>query len=430
MKKIVRALVCALVALAAPVVVAQPMTADEKADVIRDIEKVLDERAFVPGVNLKDWQADRGKSGEAIAKARNQDEFVRAVNGSLREFGISHLRLRTPVQAQRREQSTTVGVGITSRDGDSVLHVMDVLPQSPAGQAGLAPGDVIVMVNGKPPEQPADLAGEENSVVELVVRREGEPDRTISVTRSRFSTVRPETLTWIDDQTALLKIYTFSNGYSRQNVEALVEAASGKAKYLLLDLRSNGGGATTNLRHLLSLLLPPETVVGTFVGKQAVTRWREQGNDPAADVVEIARAWNRKYSTARAGSAKPFPGRIAVLTNRASASASEIAAAALRECAGCPIIGQKTAGAVLSSTFAKIAHGFSLQYPAQDYVTVKGRRLEKQPLEPDIVVPDARRTATDEAVLRAIDRLKQMDLPPEIIPMHDTSMEKPIRRAA
>ena len=88
-----------------------------------------------------------------------------------------------------------------------------------------------------------------------------------------------------------------------------------------------------------------------------------------------------------------WTGKMAVLINRGSASASEIAAAALNECVGAPLIGQKSAGAVLASVYGSLPSGFSVQYPIDDYVTIKGVRLEKSPREPDEVVEQLRHPA-------------------------------------
>lgn len=437
MKKMLRVLVnCMMALVLCATTLAQPITDEQKREVLTDIEKVLNDRAFVPGIDLKDWQPRLDKHKEAIDKAKTNDEFVRAVNAALREFGISHLRLRTPVQAQRREQTSMVGVGISSRDGENVLHVLDVVPNSPAAEAGIQPGDLIVAIDGKAPDAPGELAGEENSKVDLKIKR-GDTERDISLVRKRFSTLRPDTLTWIDEQTAVLKIHTFSNGYSRQRIDDLMEQAA-KAKYLLLDLRSNGGGATTNLRHLLTHLLPPETAVGTFVGKQAVKKWTDDGNTDTSDVAGIASNWPRKYATSRRDSPS-FSGKVAVLVNRGSASASEICAAAMRECAGAILVGTKTAGAVLSSTFAPMANKFQLQYPSQDYVTIKGMRLEKHPLDPDIEEGGAARDGKDPVAERAVRALREAapaeparpEIKTEPIPMKDArGMRFPVHVAA
>jgi carboxyl-terminal processing protease len=71
-----------------------------------------------------------------------------------------------------------------------------------------------------------------------------------------------------------------------------------------------------------------------------------------------------------------FKGKIAVLVNGLSGSASEITAQALKELVGAQIVGTKSAGAVLVSVMVPIARGFMVQYPINDYVSAKGVRLE------------------------------------------------------
>ena len=178
----------------------------------------------------------------------------------------------------------------------------------------------------------------------------------------------------------MLKVHSFSRGYNTEKVEKLCEGAA-KAKYLVLDLRSNGGGATTNLIHLLSLLLPVETKVGVFVSRRTMQEYEKENPEAPKDVLSIANWAPRKYTTSKR-KIEPFKGKIAVLINRGSASASEICAAALRECAGSPLIGGKSAGAVLASTYARLALDWEIQYPVNDYVTIKGMRLEGNPLQP------------------------------------------------
>ena len=117
-------------------------------------------------------------------------------------------------------------------------------------------------------------------------------------------------------------------------------------------------------------------------------------------------AWTRSKLRTRSLGPKPFEGKIAVLVNRGSASASEIAAAALRDVLESPIIGSATAGAVLGSTYASLPNGFRLQYPAQDYVTLKGQRLEGHPIQPTFEIRTRGFGPDDPALQKAIELLK------------------------
>ena len=95
-----------------------------------------------------------------------------------------------------------------------------------------------------------------------------------------------------------------------------------------------------------------------------------------------------------------------MLINRGSASASEICAAALRECSAAPIIGSKSAGAVLASTYARLALGWELQYPVTDYVTIKGMRLEGNPLQPDHETTSNPDSKEDVVLAKALEMLR------------------------
>ncbi|MCW5946733.1 MAG: PDZ domain-containing protein [Fimbriimonadales bacterium] len=395
--------------LAAGFAFGQPISAEQKAEVLKAVEEFVTTRAFVPGMDFSKWPSFIEKQQAAVDEATEIPAFTNAINRALREFGASHIRLVTPRAAIQRTQTSTIGVGATVRKEDEGLVVRAVSDNGPAKEAGLQIGDVIIEVDGKPVEEDTTLDGDEGTKVELKIKRADGRIEVVQVERRRFSTVRPETLTWIDDETAILRVFTFNVGYGRENLEKLFAEAA-KAKRLIIDLRSNGGGAVNNLNHFLSHLLPNNTVIGTFVSRQVADRYaRETGKDPS-DVFAIAEWSNQKMRT-REQKTEAFKGQIAVLVNRGSASASEIAAAALKEQGNAVIVGTRTAGAVLASVFGRLPHGFQLQYPVNDYVTAKGVRLERNP-----VVPDAEVTQSgnpDPAVAKAIELMKAKSLVPD-----------------
>jgi C-terminal processing protease CtpA/Prc len=80
---------------------------------------------------------------------------------------------------------------------------------------------------------------------------------------------------------------------------------------------------------------------------------------------------------------KEFHGRVTLLVNRHTASASEMIVAFARENKLARIIGEKTAGKLLSATSVKVGHGFRLALPTGAYYTWRGSVLEGTPIEPD-----------------------------------------------
>lgn len=387
---------------------AQPLTTGEKEEVLAKLGEIVTERAFVPGVDMTQWPTFLEKHREAIDKTEQHEPFARAVNAALHDFGLSHLRLRSPAATKQRDTNSMVGLGIGTEKEDETLRIITTAPKSPAEEAGLQPGDKIVQVDGHKPGEPGELRGEEGTEVTLKIAKPDGTESELKLKRARISLARTDTLAWPEDDVAVLKINTFAKGYDRQTIKELVDKAAEKAKFLIIDLRSNGGGATNNLQHFLSQVLPANSVVGTFVSRRAVDQYVEAGKGDGTDVIEVAKWWTRKFKTAR--NDPPWTGKMAVLINGGSASASEIAAAGLHEITGAPLVGQRSAGAVLASVYGTLPHGFSVQYPIDDYVTAKGERLEGHKRQPDAVVTSPRRApaeiAADPVVKKAIAMLK------------------------
>lgn len=327
--------------------VSPPINAEEKAEVLESIKGVVEKRAFVPNVDFSKWSGFVEKRKDTIEKAETISTFTTEVNRALREFGFSHIRLQAPSRA----------------------------PSTPTP----APA--------KPEETPAP------QFAELFLQQQP--------TRPSI----PAKLTWPEEDVALFKLPTFSTGYSRQDVEKIMADAA-KSKFLILDLRFNGGGAISNLRHLLTLMLPKATAYGSFVSRRMFDKYKEANPEGPFDVISIAK-WSP--DTLKTGEAKQpvYAGKIAVLINRGSGSASEIVANALREILNAPLVGSDSAGAVLASVFAPLKMGFRLQYPVSDYVSIKGIRLEGNPLKPDVVVTaKSSIEIPDPAVHEAIAKLK------------------------
>ena len=209
-------------------------------------------------------------------------------------------------------------------------------------------------------------------------------------------------LTWLDDKTAHLRLRTFSDGYKAKEMDQKFEEISTKAENLIIDLRGNGGGAVSNLQHFMSHLLPPRTELGTMVSKRTAKAFADATKGDATNGAEIAKWTDRKFRTSPL-KAEPYKGKIAVLISRSSASASEICAAALSEQVKAPLIGSRSAGAVLVSRIVKLPEGLEMKVPISDFYTSKLRRLEGNPLQPDYEVSTR---DTEACVTKAIEALK------------------------
>jgi len=406
------ALLCLLFASVAAF--AQDLTPEQKTAVLDGIKDVVENRAFVPGVDFSKWSEFISKRQEDLDKAATVTAFGQVVNQALRDFGFSHIRLLSPRAAANRNRTSiiTSGASVAESTEKGGLEVRSVRENSPASEAGIKQGEVIVLVDGTPAKTATQLEGDEGKKLALEVKAPDGTTRQISVELKRISTVRPETLTWLNDKIAVLKVFTFGAGYGRENIEKLVQEASGKAEALAIDLRNNGGGAVNNLNHLLSLLAPDQTVYGTFVSKRVFEQFKESNKDKEPTLANIVEWTPNKTKTRLRPTTPPFAGKIAVFINRGSGSASEITAAALRETRDALIVGSPSAGAVLASVFRSLPEGFSLQYPVSDYVTVKGVRLEGNPVRPDHEVTGRPEGGKDPVHEKLLELLGQSATPP------------------
>ncbi len=363
---------------------AQAVPKEAKERVLKAMEEIITRRAFVAGADFSKWPEFLEKHRKDIDKAEDVRSFATEVNRAFREFGFSHIGLRSPRQFQASRSTSAIGIGVYARKVEEGLRIFGVASTGPAAPSGVEVGDTIIEVDGKTPNSTDVLEGDEGSRLALKLKKSTGEVKEVAIERKRYSTVRPETLTWVDEEAVVIRIPTFNVGYDRYAVEKLMSEAA-HAKYLILDLRSNGGGLVANMRHLLCLLLPDGSPIGTSVTKSMSERYAIATKGDPKDAVAVAK-WVDSPQKTRKGNVEPFSGKIAVLMNRGSGSASEITAAALKEDAGAVLVGTKSAGAVLTSLLATLPEDFGLQYPVTDFITGKGVRLEGNPLQPDAEV--------------------------------------------
>ncbi len=381
--------------------VPQDITTDQKQAVLKDMDQIITHQAYVPGVDFSKWPNLVKEHEKEVDDAKTDADFTNVMNEALHEFGFSHIVLFSPQAADARNTRKMAGLGVRVQIEKEGLRIVFVFPNAPADQAGIRPGDLIVAADGKPVHTTADLAGDENTRVKVTVDRDGKKN-VYDITRKIFSTDMPETIKWVESDTALVTIPTFDLGYRKSRVSEIMNEAM-KAKNLILDLRSNGGGQVSNLLHLASYFIDTKTAFGTFVNRTMADKYAEETGKPGTDPLAVAN-WVPDKDRLRTLDPRSelYTGKIVVLINGGTGSASEMMAAALHEYRDARLIGSKSAGAVLASFMRPIAEKFLLQYPVMDYVTGKGVRLEGHGLVPDEEAPIAKFGEDDKAITLAV----------------------------
>lgn len=397
---------CAVAFVALPAL-AQDARIDHaaKVEVLDALREALTRHAYADGVDFGKWGEHLRTHHDALDDADTTFAFTQAVQRALGEFGVSHVAIVPPEVGRQMERSVTIGIGAETRPASGGLRVLAVMADSAAKDAGLAPGDVITHVDGKRAARPEDLEGAMGSEAVLRVRRLSGGAGEIRVARVITDSREPATLREVSADTMIFHLPTFNTGYDHHEVEDLIARAFWKDN-LIIDLRGNGGGRVTNLLHLLSLLVPEGEELGTVVTNDIAARYVEETGGNPADARAVAK-WSKDKLRTFPNTFGPYPGKLAVLIDGGSASASEVTTMALRERRGAVVVGARSAGALLVSRYMPLAHGFLVQIPFSDYITTNGERPEGVGIKPDVEAAGAARGKGEDAgvaaALRAVE---------------------------
>ena len=272
------------------------------------------------------------------------------------------------------------GIGVevmTLPDGS--VKVVSAIDDTPAAQAGLRSGDVIVAVDGHElaPEDaagPGPLRGKPGTSVKLKIVREGvaKPfEVTLRRETIRVASVRGRML---EPGYAYIRISEFQTDTAadfEKTLDRLQGQAGGKLHGLVLDLRSNPGGLLTSAVQIADDLLDSGVIVST--------RGRMPGND----------------ATFRATPGDRMHGApVVVLVDAGSASATEVLSGALHDLHRAKIVGSRTFGKGLVQTLLPLDNGDSVKLTTARYYTPSGKSIQGVGIVPDVVLQP------DEAIAR------------------------------
>ncbi len=287
--------------------------------------------------------------------------------------------------AQLAGTYTGIGTGVDTKDGR--LTVTQVFAGSPAAQAGIRSGEVIVTVNGVPTAgksvsaNVARIVGSAGTKVRLQLRRAGSAGLIdLTLTRRKITTPLTSSRMLNDHGTKVgyVSLSVFADGAGRQVGRAFADLRKRGAQRLILDLRDNGGG----------LVDEATRVAGDFL--------------PAGKVVVTTRGLHTPREVLKAIGGKPTHLPLVVLVNGNTASASEIVTGALQDYRRATIIGTKTFGKGVVQTVLPLAGGASLKITIASYLTPLGRNLNHKGIVPTITVAQSPKSTVDQALRRAL----------------------------
>jgi len=201
-------------------------------------------------------------------------------------------------------------------------------------------------------------------------------------------------LAWQGD-VAILTVNTMMGLDTIEKIDAAYVAIAEKdADALIIDLRENVGGAFA-VRPLVGHLLSEPVDAGSFVSQHWNAKHRRSPNLIDLKAVKPWEGWSIRAFWADVQDesltrlsftpVEPvFDGPVYVLTSKRTASAAELATDALKGANRAIIIGENTAGEMLSQKIYDIPGGFQLSLPIADYYSVANGRIEGVGIKPDI----------------------------------------------
>ena len=280
-----------------------------------------------------------------------------------------HTSFLTPEEVEKnrkRYASKQVGIGVKLENKDDKVVVLSTIEGSPAEEAGIKAGDVLVAVDGESlrekniVEATDKLGGSEGSQVELIVLRNGE-EREFSIKRVELEVPAASWNLIPGTDMAHLRLVSFSDNSAAELESAISEAQEAGAERFVLDLRDNSGGWVGQAEEIVARFLPARSTI--YIQKDANGREEE---------------------TTVPDDNQPLDAPLVVLVNVGSASSAEIVAGALKDDGRARVVGGKTFGAGTVLEERPLSDGSAILLATAQWLTPNRNPIQGAGIEPDV----------------------------------------------
>lgn len=256
------------------------------------------------------------------------------------------------------------GIGIEFYILEDTIYVVGVIEDGPSDKAGLQKGDKIISINdtlvaGKDifNEDVVDqLKGKAGSPVELQIKRSGKTElQKVTITRGQIPMSSVLVASMLDQKTGLIKINRFSGTTYKEFMTALDDLVNQQGlQNLILDLRYNPGGYLEAATKILDQLFTARKLLVYTEGRSYLRKDYNSTGNATFDI-----------------------GKVIVLIDENSASASEIIAGAIQDNDRGLVIGRRSFGKGLVQEQYKLTDGSALRLTVARYFTPSGRYIQK-----------------------------------------------------
>ena len=298
----------------------------------------------------------------------NKDDLIEAaIDGMVSSVGdvyTSYNDAKATDSFNQMVNGTYEGIGCTITLKDNNVVVVEVYDNTPASKAGLKENDIIKTVDDKvATELGVDklsnyIKNEATGKIKMVIIRD-EKEKSLTLERGKVEipSIKTEIYEKNNKKIGYIDISIFSSVTAKQFDEELNKLEEKKIDGLVIDVRDNNGGYLTSVTDIISEFLPKGKVI-----------YQIQVDDKTK-VTKDKTAEKREYP-------------VAVLTNGASASASEILAAAIKESYNGYVVGTKTYGKGTVQQVKQLSDGSMVKYTVENWLTPNGNWINEKGIEP------------------------------------------------
>lgn len=253
------------------------------------------------------------------------------------------------------------GIGVEFNQIRDTVNITYVIKDGPSEKAGLQIGDQIIKVDSvsltgneiTTTKIRSIIRGESGTKVKLNILRAGKPS-VVEVTRGSIPTPSIVASYMIDKSIGYIKLDKFTSTSYREFMESMEAMKKQGLQSLIFDLRGNGGGYMDQAID----------IVDEFLDGDKLVVYTQGTNSP-----------KKEYRCKRPGIFEK--GKVAVLVDELSASASEIVAGALQDWDRAEIIGRRTFGKGLVQEMFPLSDGAALKLTVSRYYTPLGRSIQR-----------------------------------------------------
>lgn len=259
-----------------------------------------------------------------------------------------------------------IGVVIRTNEDTGFIEVLNVLPNAPAREAGVLPGDIFWEVDGRSVDglNQSELAslvrGPAGSQVTIIFKR-NEEFVEFTITRARFEIplVEAEIL---DNDIAYIKLSEFASPARAQIERNIADLNVNARRGLIFDLRGNPGGLLGSAIDIASLFIQDGVIL------------YETFSDGSEQTFEA----NGRFGNISVP--------IVVLVDESSASASELVAGAMQDRGVATVIGEITFGKGTVQTIQPLSNGGGLRLTIARYLLPSRRWVHEVGVTPDVII--------------------------------------------